>query len=543
MKRALRASESMGPSAGQNTGVAPHRSKRVQWTRSVLWWVLPLSCGLVLRLIGLRHGEPDLIFHPDVAKQALVAVKAVAAGRDVRVLYRDNVELTLYPYGTAVLAGHGQAIYRKITGRPGLAAMHRWHHAVALRYVAIGLYLLSVALLLPALARRTTWLVAGVTGLLLLAEPHHAQLSHYGMNDVPLVASLLLAWLCALNMAEAARRNWLPAGLCGLCLGIGFGIKYQAVLGGLLPFAAMLLVWRRQGTWRALIAAAAVAAAFIVGACYAQPLLARDPAYFFSKLPEFMRWQASILGTPVPASIRIPRNLHVLWNLLTASGRWFLLFGAAGFAWRVLCTRDRRPFAWLVMSGLALSTLLLLLTVTGRDFVRPNDLLPIYAFLALACAGLLADHQLPRPVLAAVWVAAGLSLATFGQVAVRDSLALARTDTRVRARDWCRANLPVGASVIREAYVLPVARPDLSEMPRRYLADPDSAEHIRAGTGDILIASSLASGRFFDPLSAYYDVERQQVYRAIEAHYERAAIFQDRELLHAHPTITVYRRR
>ncbi len=539
MKIAVCASESVPPTPGATRD----RPMRLRWTRGALLCVLPLACGLTLRLIGLRHGEPDLIFHPDVAKQAQVAVKAVAVGRDVRDLYRDNVELTLYPYGTAVLAGHGQALYRTITGRPGLAAAHRWCHAVALRYVAIGLYLLAVALLLPPLARQTTWLTAGVTGLLLLAEPHNAQLSHYGMNDVPLVASLLLAWVCALRLAEAPRTNWLPAGLCGLCLGIGFGIKYQAVLGGLLPFAALLLVWRRQGTWRAVIAAAAVAAAFVAGACYAQPLLVRDPAYFFGKLPEFMRWQASILGTPVPASVRVPRNLQVLWNLLTASGRWFLLFGAAGFAWRVLRTRDRRPFAWLVMSGLALSALLLLLTVTGRDFVRPNDLLPVYAFLALACAGLLADRQLPRPVLATVWVAAGLSLATFGSVAVRDSLALARPDTRVRARDWCRANLPVGASVIREAYVLPVERSDLREVPRRYLADSDSADHIRAGTGDFLITSSLASGRFFDPLSAYYDAERQKVYRAIATHYERAAIFHDRELLHAHPTITVYRRR
>ena len=90
--------------------------------------------------MGIRHGAPHAIFHPDVPKQVLVA-RAVYKGHvDSRRLYHDDIRFTLYPYGTAAILGNALRAYSAVTGRD-LDRVHRWQWALRLRYLAVALFL------------------------------------------------------------------------------------------------------------------------------------------------------------------------------------------------------------------------------------------------------------------------------------------------------------------------------------------------------------------------------------------------------------------
>ena len=82
---------------------SPQRFGYLKWLPVL---IVPLAMALALRLTGIQHGRPDMVYHPDVAKQTLVA-RSIYRGRlDLRRLYADDFKLTLYPYGTAVILGN-----------------------------------------------------------------------------------------------------------------------------------------------------------------------------------------------------------------------------------------------------------------------------------------------------------------------------------------------------------------------------------------------------------------------------------------------------
>ena len=167
--------------------------------------LIPVLLGLGLRVTGLKHGEPDLIYHPDVAKQAMVAQEVFAGSPDIRHLHRDEKELTLYPYGVAVLTGWLVKGYDWIA-RAGLSSNEPlWPWALRMRYVSASIYLVASVVVLISLRRRLTTMGLFFLGGLLLTEPLNAQYSHYAMNDVPLAAVFLLVWLTADKMTGEGR--------------------------------------------------------------------------------------------------------------------------------------------------------------------------------------------------------------------------------------------------------------------------------------------------------------------------------------------------
>lgn len=199
--------------------------------------LIPVLLGVGLRVTGSKHGAPDLIYHPDVFKQALVARAVFAGDPDLRRLHRDEKELTLYPYGVAVLTGWVVKGLSWIAGSGFSPDEPLWNWDLRMRYVSASMYLVASVVVLISLRRRMTALGLFFLGGLLLTEPLNAQYSHYAMNDVPLAAVFLLAWLTADKMTGEGRWPvW--SFFTGLLLGLGFGIKYQALIGMIFPLMA-----------------------------------------------------------------------------------------------------------------------------------------------------------------------------------------------------------------------------------------------------------------------------------------------------------------
>ena len=66
---------------------------------------------------------------------------------------------------------------------------------------------------------------------------------------------------------------------------------------------------------------------------------------------------------------------------------------------------------------------------------------------------------------------------------------------------------------------------------------------IREGHFDFLLTSSLAHARFFDRFFFAAQPAAQAFYRELPQRFEEVAVFADRELMFAHPTIRVFRKR
>jgi hypothetical protein len=514
-------------------------------------WLLVLSVPLLLagsvRRIGIYHGGGTYIWHPDVPKQLWVARKHQRGVLDMRTMYKGDMELTMYPYGTALLTSHAISQWEDVSGEDW-TVRNQWEWAVAMRYLSTAFALAGLACLLIALYRLLGPFPTLITGLLLGLEPLNNQLSHYGMNDVPLNTILLLTWLCATRVPSEPRRFPCFSLLAGALLGLGFGIKYQAVLGGALMAVAWFMSWRQKGIPGLAASVVVCGLAAVVGALVTTPLLLEDPVYFFRHLPDFLRWQANITYVDLPFTTKALRNAEYLGRLCLQGGQWLLL-PAAGLAVAGLRGQRLAPaLRVLVVSGLVFSALLALALITSRDFVRPNDVLPFSTTLiVLAGVGLsqLARHA---PAVPPAWrLAGGVALAAvvvwFASVAFQDSLALQRTDTRLLAHDWCQDHIPAGAVVRREYYVLPVHKEGVIEREHNSFADADVLRVLQEGHYDYLIVSSFSYERFFVDFMPHQGSDAQKCYAWIRDNNELVAEFSDREMLHAHPVITIYRKR
>ena len=137
--------------------------------------------------------------------------------------------------------------------------------------------------------------------------------------------------------------------------------------------------------------------------------------------------------------------------------------------------------------------------------------------------------------------AAGIVLVLFALTSLRDGLAFAREDTRLRARSWYSREITPGSRVIRDRYVLPVGRDGVKEVKQRFLLDEKTAERIAGGRYDYVIATSLAHDRFLDPLSPFSSPGMRERHERVFGGLPVAARFDDRRLPFNHPSVTVYR--
>ena len=525
----------------------PAPTARPNRRQGILAALLVLAVALGLRLIGIGHGAPDLVYHPDVAKQTFVARRVFLGELSLAAAYPSNVGMALYPYGTAVITGRLLRAIAPLMGNPDLASVHRWYWAFWMRFLSTALFVAPALVVLATLRRRLGTPAALAISLLLVAEPVCSQISHYGMNDAPLLGMLMLAWVFALQMPDEPRAFPVHSLLCGLSLGLGFGIKYQALLGLAFPACtwAFFLPSRRL-RW-CLLSVAAVVVGAVAGALLVTPLLLQSPSFFFGRFGEFMEWQSNVTGLDMSTADRIHQNLPATIRMSTPAGHLVLCVGVAIACVRTL--RGRLSVQWrAALAGpLLLCGALLAAVVGARDIARANDLAPVYLFAILASGiALSAGHPdgtpLPRRSLRAAAAVAVLLLCVFGANALLDSLALARPDTRRRAQQWCARNIPAGSVVLREDYTLPVQVTGVRDSLQRLLTTPRARNSLASGSYHFVITSSLAHSRFFDRSSPYRDSDAQEVYRGVARTHEQVARFTDRALPFAHPIVTIYRR-
>ncbi len=506
----------------------------------IILLLLPLLIGGSLRLIGIGHGRPDMVYHPDVAKQTLVAIRTCNNNVTAHRIYKDDFRRTLYPYGTAIIMAKTIKTISTIRGNGDLKRVHRWNWALYMRYLSSIMFLASAILAIWFLWRRAGIIPALLTGLLLVAEPINSQYSHYAMNDVPLSATLIMVWIFSALMQK--EKTYIPifSLLCGLTLGIAFNIKYQAVLGGIFPLVAWILLTKKK-SWHWLLASlATVGIGGIIGLLWTNPLLRTEPGYFFQTLPEFMHWQANIMEEEISLKTKLVRNIALLFHYLSVTGVFLVLAGPVWAIYAILKKKitdnDRIP----VISATVFSIVMTLLFIVSRDFFRENDLIPILAFCILTTAFLMAKI-LPKSIkptlknipALAIYACIIITVSAFTITSLLDSRALSRTDTRLLASQWCHGNIPVESIVMRERYTLGMNKEGVTEHRCRYI-----------GTNykrfDFIITSSKAYKRFYEKHSPYYDESAQKIYNDINKNWKKIKVFHDRELYFAHPVITIF---
>ncbi len=507
--------------------------------RGVTVVLFPIFVGLILRLIGLQHGDGVYVFHPDIAKQIRVAEHIYRGANHAHDVYKNNLELEMYPYGTATLLGRAATWGLWITGQ-NMRFASTWEWGVGLRIINVVMGLGCIAIVLLALRRAFGDGPTLLTGLMLVVEPLHSQISHYGMNDVPMVGLLLLCWLAAAVSDRDRGGLGIYSLAAGFTLGFAFGIKYQALLGGVILLVAWVVHGRRLG-WVWVFRSAGSAAIGVLGGLVATcPMLFIDPAHFIQWFPKFMSWQANITGLDLSMAEKLANNVPYVLIVPFKHVRWLLLLPAVLAASRLL-KRDASPTErCLIASALGFCGLLVAALCTSRDLVRQNDLLPLLPFLILGAGWYIAQSRLPRARQAAT-LAVCVFVVTASVSSMRDSLALGRTDTRILARRWCDANIPDRSVVRREPYTLGLGK-RVIDREHRYLSLPEVKRVIDDGQFDYLITSSLAHARFFNPFFHSRSEEVQDFYRQLPVRYQEVARFSDRNMMFAHPKIIIYKR-
>ena len=525
--------------------VPPERRFHRRNAGRILFAAILLLC-VVVRVVGIQHGKPDKIYHPDVSKQAQVARKIFGGGVDLQEYFKGRVELAMYPYGTAVIAAGTQKMIRPFSGMTEEEILKRptWYWARALRVFATVFGLLACGFIATILYRRHGPIAGCLSAGLLLLEPIGSQFAHYGMNDIPLAAMLVIAWWLASKLTgEFGARSLAIAGACGLTLGCAFAIKYQAVFGGIFPLVSLVaLAWQKK--WiPAVLYAVVIACTGILGIylfCYN---FSSAPGYFIESFIPFMKWQTEVVGSGASWSEQVGRNLQWFGRFAWREG-WLLLLPVIWLAptgWRKLAT-DARV---LCVSGLVFTGVLLFTLIVARELMRENDMLIIYPFLICILVMLSADALRAINTRRGAIVLASLCVLGlfWGARATMDAAALDRKDTRVRAFEWCHDNLPRDITVFREYYTPKLALQGVNEIRMRFLSVERIRIPIERGDHDYLIVSSLAHDRFSDRLQPYYDEDSARFYRTLFETHDVVAEFKDRKMFFAHPDVTVLKKR
>jgi hypothetical protein len=510
---------------------------------------LVVAAGAAVRVVGLDHGRPNMLYHPDVSKQAQVA-RGIGVENSFRlsVHYRKINKLVLYPYGTATAVGYMARLAARWPGaRQAMAQAPTWAWAYRMRILVVVLMLGAAGAATAAACRTLGPGAALAAGLLIVLEPFNAQFSHCAMNDVPLAALLILCWLSSAGMLRA-RHAWVFALASGFAAGLGFAVKYTGLYALFFPGVVWLVSLRRRGPRRAAVTLAALAAGAVAGAAALDYLLVTEPAVFFKGLVPFLDWQAGIMARQDPVRVKLLRNALWLGRFFLRTGLvWVVPFAVAG---ALLRSVPREPRAARLMAATACGYAALMTATVwiSRDLVRPNDLLTVFPFLiwpaARAVARLLrADARRARALGRVAAAAAAALTVVYAANTLCDSLAFRREDTRARAARWCHAHIAPWSRVLAERYTLPIARDDVRVYTVRSLGEPRVRRFVRDAFCDYIVTSSLAHERHADPYSPYHDTDAVALIDGLPGRYRLAAQFADRPMVFAHPTIRVYVRR
>lgn len=504
-----------------------------------------LIIGALVRVVGIKHGEPNMLFHPDVSK--IVWVETLAYEGNTESIEGDGGDFRFkaYPYGHAIITGTILRYFDRLTGydRPDIrweTPETRWYWAYLIRSFSAASYLLAVIALMLVCRRFLSYAGLAILGLLLVLEPYNSQYSHYGMNDVTMTAFLMFTWACIPGMMRKGWQAVIWSAVAGICLGEAFGVKYQAILGGIIVLPIFIIDLTNRDWRMLLLKCCAFGVTLLVGAWLTCPLLHTPVAFWHLFIP-FMEWQSEIVQRDTSWLTGLGYNLILSIRMLGKSGHLILI---AGGIWGGITLYRKSQIVALrqfIMSGLIFCGLMLIILMGFRTLPRSNDMLPLFPFLS----GMLALFLGNKVVFSSmqwrryIWASAGLLVVWFGISTTLDSIALSKPDSRELALQWCLDNVQPGQKIYREHYTLALNKDGVNEQLMAFATRGTQKGRILENNFDYTMLSSLAHERFFDPLSPYYSKKNTEYYNYLFKEYPVLAEFKERRLFFGNPHIRI----
>jgi 4-amino-4-deoxy-L-arabinose transferase-like glycosyltransferase len=402
---------------------------------------LILAAGAAARLWYLRAGIPHAvgIDEPQIVDRAL------------RILNTGDWNPHIFDYPTLVIYGQAMvAIVRFLWG----ALQGEW---ASLDAYSIAAVYAAGRFVVAAIGVATVWLtyriglelssprVALFAAAQMAVIPLHVRESHFILTDVPMTAlTTLTLWLSvrAARLATVRGYAWAAA-----ASGLAAAAKYNGGIALVAVVTACVLGERSSpDRLRKLsVIAGAAALGFLIGAPYTVLDL---PAFLDGFAAQFSRFAA-------PSQTHDPAWLLYLKHLSPPGGRWSLPLAIAGIA--ILLWRSTLRARWMPVILFAL-TYFYILSAHSHVFGRyALPLLPplclftsVAVFEAIGAASRV--RALARPPVRRALTAAAVILVIYGHAAAAVGwLDLQkRSDTRVLAAEWLKANTPAAARLAVE---------------------------------------------------------------------------------------------
>lgn len=408
----------------------------------LLLWCALLAAALALRAWGLGFGAPPIQVHPDEGHYAGVAARM--SWDDLNPHYFENPPLLtelLFAARELHALGAGPEATRAWVAEGGLIRLARWCGVLFGVWTVLLVGAAARRLLGSPDARSTTG-AALAAGAVVAFSFLHGRDSHYGVNDVPMVALVSLALYAAIRAREAGALRWLW--VSAVAAGLATAMKYSGGIAIAVPLAviatrpASLATRARE----ALLVLALFAATFLIACPW--PLLATDE-FVAGFRNQWSGWgDRRMVG-------QADRSLLALYGAGTLAllGWAHLLAAAAGV---VLLVR-RHPRSAVVLLA---APLLYLAVMLNKPLFYWRFALPLLPFLAVAAS--FAWDGAARRLSSASRLAAPVVLAALIVLAsVQPAVALARHDwlasqpsTWLLARDWLLEHVPAGDDLFLE---------------------------------------------------------------------------------------------
>ena len=411
------------------------------WPAGTHAWILVglLVAALVLRLWSIRYGLPWVYNRDEEFHFVPVAVRFFGGSFNPH-YFENPPALTYLLYAVFRLRFHGSG-FRQAFATDPTSAYETARVVVALVSTA------SVGLVYWAASR---WFDrrAGLIAAALIAFGFlPAFYGKFALNDAVTLAPVAIA-LAALALAWRSEGiGWWA--LTGAAIGAATAVKYTA--GALLLAVAACLLLRfvfgDERRFRPLITAAVVAGvAFVVAFLILNPYSVVDFSTFRHQLAG---QSATAGGSAKLGQSDTPGWLYYLWTLTWGLGWLPALAALAGLV--LLAIDDWRRA---LVLGVFPVFMFLFLGAQARHFGR--WFMPAYPAIALLvsyAAIRAADALGPRR---ARWAIAVIGVALVAQglaSTIRVDSVLARTDTRLLAREWLLRNIPPATKMVVEPFV------------------------------------------------------------------------------------------
>lgn len=390
--------------------------------------------------------------------------------------------------------------------------------------------------------------LAGVAGLvaaaMLAVSFIHVKDSHYLKPDIPTgffttltLWFTLTAWEKPLPNARRDVGKGLGRGfsawlLAGMAVGLAAAAKYTGAAVAVVPIAALMLRLRDPEPERRMTVGQAARIALSMGLISVavfllfNPFVLLAPGEFFSPVDgiraELEHYRTGHDGAEGNDSWRwylaeVWRNGFgpTLTPLVVLGGGMAIWRLASG--WRASRARGNRSASGAL--GLLIVFIPVYYVMIARYPVRfDRQLIPILPYLALlggfGVAALLAvvdriarvrrpaNQGVPVVMVAAALLLVGALAAPPAIDAANWNIQTGKPDTRYAALDWIRANVPAGATIVREWHTPPVAQAGYGDIFIR-AAYEQSLDWYQASGADYLVLSSFMYQRYLDDPEAY----------------------------------------